>query len=128
MPNLVVNYIGTLGFESVHTLHLVVIQMRTETKQSSSLLDTFCRGVNTFKPKCMYYSHLWHTGTFILYAIFFMSNLLLYRVPPKNGQSSMLHNRCKQITISSVVTSICSNLEFPKCFSQIVIQDQDSVE
>ena len=42
---------STLGLESVDT-PLVVIQTRTETKQSSSFLDKFFRGVKTFKPKC----------------------------------------------------------------------------
>ena len=36
----------------VFTHPLVVSQTRTETTQSSSLLDKFFRGVNTFKPKC----------------------------------------------------------------------------
>ena len=45
-----ISVINILGLESVDT-SLVVIQTRTETKQSSSHLDTFFRSVNTFEPK-----------------------------------------------------------------------------
>ena len=45
-----------LQYESVNT-PLVVIQTRTETKPSSSLLDKCCRGLNTFKPMCSNEKH-----------------------------------------------------------------------